>query len=74
MAEEKKDIFLKKTVVKNKTKTCSRFKMSDILVKQNKTQHVIFTGFRGSDKGWVRVSAIEEHQASSSETSDTVAP
>lgn len=46
--------------------------MSDILVKQNKTQHVIFTGFRGSDKGWVCVSAIEEHQTSSSETSDTL--
>lgn len=35
-------------------------------------QHVIFTEFRGSDKGWIHASALKEHQASSSETSSTV--
>lgn len=35
-------------------------------------QHVIFPEFRGSDKEWVHASALEEHQASSSESSDTL--
>lgn len=33
---------------------------------------MLFSEFRGSDKGWVHASALEEHQTSSSETWDTL--